>query len=74
MRHLGAIAELAALTVLDARQDLGGSVALETITRGRYRKPFSNLWKNRLAAMQDVEDISVLVDGAPKIAACRGCE
>jgi hypothetical protein len=56
VRHLGAIVEISALTVLDARQDhaLCGSVALELVrhdARGTYRKPFSGLRKNRLAAV-----------------------
>jgi hypothetical protein len=52
IEDLGAIVEISALTVLDARQDfaLGGGVALELVRydyRGTYCKSFSSLRKNR---------------------------
>jgi hypothetical protein len=79
VRHLGAIAEISALAVLDARQDLAlcGGVALELVchdhTRNVSQAPqqLAEEPPGRRGAApaldQDVEDISVLVDRAPKI-------
>jgi len=86
VRDLSAIVEISALTVLDARQDpaLGGGVALELICHNHSRnipqalQQFAEEPPGRGGVAptldQDIEDISVLVDRAPKDnAACRGC-
>src|SRR5260370_7057179 len=79
MRHLSAIVEIAALAVLDPRQDLafGGGVALEVVCgdhRGKMPEALQQLAEEprgrgcvAAALDQNVEDISVLVDRAPKI-------
>src|SRR3984893_1656250 len=79
MRHLSAIVEIAALAVLDPRQDLtfGGGVTLELVCDDHPRnipqalQQLAEEPRGRGCAApaldQDVEDISVLVDGAPKI-------
>src|SRR3984893_12143854 len=79
MRHLSAIVEIAALAVLDPRQDLtfGGGVALELVSDDHPRnipqalQQLAEEPRGRGCAApaldQNVEDISVLVDRAPKI-------
>jgi hypothetical protein len=79
MRHLTATVEIAALAVLDSRQDLafGGGVALELVCDDHPRSIPQALQQlaeeprargcAAPALDQNVEDISVLVDRAPKI-------
>src|SRR5215813_6520542 len=79
MRHLSAIVEITALAVLDPRQDLafGSGVALELVRDDHPRNIPQALQqiaeeprgRGRVAPAldQNVEDISVLVDRAPKI-------
>ena len=79
MRHLSTIVQIAALSVLDAWQHLalGGSVALQLVCDDHPRnvlQSFQQLAEKPLgrggvapALDQDVEDATVLVDGAPKI-------
>src|SRR3984893_6620235 len=79
MRHLSAIVEIAALAVLDPRQDLtfGGGVTLELVCDDHPRNIPQTLQqlaeepRGRGCAApaldQNVEEISVLVDRAPKI-------
>jgi hypothetical protein len=79
VRHLGAIVEISALTVLEARQDhaLRGSVAFELVRHDDARNVSQALQQlaeeppgrggAAPALDQNVEDIPVPVDRAPKI-------
>ena len=78
MRHLSAIVQIAALAVLDPRQILRLAAWLlslsVTITRGTYPQVLQQLSEEPRgrggaapALDQNVEDISILVDCAPKI-------
>jgi len=79
VRDLSAIVEISALTVLDTRQDLAlcGRVALEFVRHDNARNVPQALQQlaeeppsgcsTAPALDQDVEDISVLIDRAPKV-------